>query len=595
MNRPPASGLATSSKGLVPSSKNLDGLIRELLGASDPSSALDVAAGLMKRYGDLPRARAIAQESAGLPLAPRAPSPLATLTAAGPTSLDLDQARSDLESDLNELTAHVLLKDIGPELAGWASSIRAAIETGLQAARLALDIHQRDRAFAIRKQLGDFARLARLIGTLSPNVVNQYRSLARSLDEIAAVLLVLMGEALANAGYSGGRYLLPVSASELQTRREAVIYALRNLTGSAQEAYSAQDWPRGLDAYRQLFGWLESHGHGDLRALLHEHEVARIMDGLIERGSHGSSGLRALGATARIELQRFQRLIRVLAEQPVNPHSPPLTALWEALQLFVDAFRPAGGFRLLRIARPAVLSYGVYGGDDADDSEDRLSSLVLQRRQLAGLLDCLAHCVCEGSEAQRQVLLDLILQQLDRAIDLYAVAESQRSAPEIRAAAAGYLIRALLQGFADKDKGNGKRPLDLPGDAKVQRRLERIAAELEIGPQPGAGELKMIQHELLAQYAAEQDWELLVRQLAPACVPDAMLGERGVISALFQLALRDARGGKLRIDALRPAMPAPLETIFSGGIHNTGADGRGLPESDLADDIDDLMKQSDHH
>ena len=159
--------------------------------------------------------------------------------------------------------------------------------------------------FAIRRQLGDYARLARLVGALTPVVNEEYRNLAQSLDEVSAVLLVMMGEALANTGYAGGRYLLQSPHSELQTRRDAVIYALRNLIGSTQEAYTANEWPRCLDAYRQLFSGLESQGHGDLRALLVENELARAMDELVRRGASGTPGLRALGSTALVDLQRL--------------------------------------------------------------------------------------------------------------------------------------------------------------------------------------------------------------------------------------------------------------------------------------------------
>jgi hypothetical protein len=154
--------------------------------------------------------------------------------------------------------------------------------------------------------------MARLVGALTPTLSLTYRKFAQSLDEVAAVFMVLMGEALSNVGFSGGRFLLQVPYTELQTRRDAAIYALRNLVGTTQFAYDPNEWPRGLDAYRNLYRLLENQGQGDLRALLVETELARAMDDLIQRAAHGrAEGLRALGATAKLDLQRFHRLVGV--------------------------------------------------------------------------------------------------------------------------------------------------------------------------------------------------------------------------------------------------------------------------------------------
>jgi hypothetical protein len=129
-----------------------------------------------------------------------------------PTSSDveLQQAIDDVERDLRELTTNNLLKDTTPELEGWGTAVRSAITEGSAAARFSLDPRQRDKAFAIRRQLGDYSRMARLVGALTPTLSPTYRKFAQSLDEVAAVLMVLMGEALSNVGFSGGRFLLQV-------------------------------------------------------------------------------------------------------------------------------------------------------------------------------------------------------------------------------------------------------------------------------------------------------------------------------------------------------------------------------------------------
>src|SRR2546430_15794783 len=97
------------------------------------------------------------------------------------------------------------------------------------------------------------------------------------------------------------------------------------------------------------------------------------MDELIQRADHGrAEGLRALGATARLDLERFRRLV-IIGQQALPDPSPPLTAFLEALQLFAEAFvATSGGFRLLRLARPPLLFYGLYGSGAPRPAERRL-------------------------------------------------------------------------------------------------------------------------------------------------------------------------------------------------------------------------------
>ncbi|MGZ8190286.1 MAG: hypothetical protein ACXWTS_03555 [Methylococcaceae bacterium] len=290
----------------------LDNLIRRELKVGDPNDPKQIADALLARFKDDPRAGAINQEAKGLPFLLTTPVPTTMQQAPTSCAAEFQQAKDDVERDLNELLSNSLLKDITPEIQGWAQAVRSAIVEGTTAARFALDPRQRDKAFAIRRQLGDYARMARLVGALTPVMNMIYRKFAQSLDEVAAVLLVMMGEALSNVGFNGGRFLLQAPYSELQERRDAAIYALRNLMGATQQAYGPNDWPRGLDAYRMLFRILEEQGQGDLRALLVEHELSRAMDELIQRAAHGTAdGLCALGSTALLDLERFRRLVAV--------------------------------------------------------------------------------------------------------------------------------------------------------------------------------------------------------------------------------------------------------------------------------------------
>ena len=317
---------AANNNGSTPPSQArlaLDNLIRRELKVSDPNDAKAVATALLDRYKTSPRALAIQAEAQGLPLQMATPAAAMTPMATTSSDSELDQAISDVNRDLEELTSNAILKDITPELQGWATAIRSLIQEGVNAARFALNVTQRDQAFAMRRSLGDYARMARLVGVLTPSMNVNYRKLAQSLDEVAAVLLVKMGEALANVSFNGGRFLLQAPYSELQARRDAAIMNLRNLLNSNQVDYGHNEWPRGLDSYRKLYKALESQGEGDLRALLQEGELSRSMDVMIQRAAHGNvEGLRALGVTAQMDLQRFRRLMAIV-QRLDSPASPP--------------------------------------------------------------------------------------------------------------------------------------------------------------------------------------------------------------------------------------------------------------------------------
>lgn len=455
----------------------LDNLLRRELNVSDPSDAQQVANALLSLYQDTPKAIAINREAEGVPFL-SAPSAMPMMTPQATSSdVELQQAIADVDRDLQELTTNSLLKDVKVELEGWAAAVRFAIADGVNAARFALDTRQRDKALGIRRTLGDYARMARLVGALTPSLNTTYRKFAQSLDEVASVMLVMMGEALANLGFSGGRFLLQVPYSELQTRRDAVIHALRNLTGSTQEAYGPNEWPRGLDAYRRLYEELERQGQGDLRSLLVETEIARIMDNLIHRIDHGNvEGLRQIGSTAQLDLQRFRRLI-IIAQRLVRPESPPLTTFLSALQLFTQAFNSAGGFRLMKIARPPILFYGLYGTTSLDDSDQILLNLIRDRGLLADELDCLLSCGCDENTVKCQILLDKILYDIDRAIDLYIMSAARFGLPERRASAYSFIINSFI---------------NAPSGSSIHTALDRAA--------PGAkGRINNLENTLLTQ------------------------------------------------------------------------------------------------
>ena len=608
--------IGTPARGDVgtpnPQRLEMDNLIRRELGVGDPSNSEQIARALRERYQSDSRARAIDQEAQGLPFLQTAPLFVPAAMERTATAIDLEQARSDVDKDLQELTTSNLLKDVAPELDGWAEAIRAAVTEATNAARFGLDPRQRDRAFGLRRTLSDYARLARLVGALTPAMNANYRSLAQSIDEVNSVILVLVGESMANNGFAGGRFLLQAPYSELQTRRDSAMLALRNLLGALQDSFDANSWPRGIDAYRKLFEALELQGQGDLRALLSEQELGRTMDQLVRRAAQGTAtGLRALGSTAQIDLQRFYRLIN-FGFQLVNPQSPPLTSFLEALRLFADGFGIAGGFRLLRVARPPIVFYGLYTQDEEDAADRRLTQLTIQRGRLASQLDCLMRCNCDDATALSQILLDKALYDVDRAIDLYAVGRDDLGQPELRAASYSYLMDALLltttaAGQASNPPQAGDpSPAGLPAGGASRPDLRTTLVNLSnlLRPKAGTRELAdwepftaanfepfrlanatvpgsafrftdVLHQELCLQLDGEQRWEQLVRQMAPNCISaSAVFGPGGEMTALLNNAMALLATGAMNLQTdcgLRgPRIPAHIETSLDTIAYNNG-------------------------
>jgi hypothetical protein len=426
----------------------LDNMLRNQLKVSNPRDPKQVAEGLLAYYQDLPQTAGIRQEALGLPFlqTPTIPAP----PPPQPTSSDAEFniANSDVEKALQDLASNPLTNDITPEMQGWGDSIRGAIVQGHAAARRGLDPTQRDMVISVRRQLGEYGRLARFVGSLSSGMNPNFRRLGQGMDEMSAVLLVMLGESLASVGFAAGYYLLQVPLAEVQQRRDAVIFALRNFMGGAQEAYGPDDWPRGIDAYRRLYKWLEEQGQGDLRSLLLENEIAQAMDALIARAQNGTpEGLRALGVTAQLDIERYRRMAIVapgamMRSDGFIDRSPPLESYLQALELFAETFTPAGGLRLLRIARPPILFYGIYNPNLLEDDRE-LVELIMVRGNLATIFDGL---FSNSRDVAPQVLLDMLLLELDRGIDLLSLgANPKEKGPTERRALAYWLIVRVIQ------------------------------------------------------------------------------------------------------------------------------------------------------
>lgn len=537
-SRPAANGSTTPTPGQrSPAAVKMDNLIRSKLRISNPYDVQQVADGLGRLY--VTEASNIRLEESGLPFY-RAPAVLTPLPEDGGTlPAEIHQARDDVSRDFEALLQNPLLKDVYPELRGWRSAVDTIVTEALSSARLALDARQRDRTYAARRQLGDYARVVRFVGALTPSMNLYYRRLAQSLDEVANLLLVIMGDAIAKIGYGGGRFLLQAPASELQERRDAALAALRNLLGSVQESHGSEEWPRGLHGYQAIVERLEQAGHADLRALFDENTLGRMMDELLDRAAAtGPEGLRALGSTAALAVQQLGRLIR-FGQALVDPQSPPVTAFLLAVQLFYNAFVGSkGGYRLLFISRPPILLYGLYGMAGPDAATQTLMELVKIRGALAEQLDCYLGCDCNEDRVNCQIVFDKLLYDLDRSIDYYTLGTEENGEPERRAAVTAIIINA----FKTAEQASACRPEEWPVDEpkapsdvsmKVAWLLESTVKAMAANNQVPKPRMEndtavfdtvdeqrvyyaMLQ-ELCAQEDAEKSWRNLLLTMAPSC------------------------------------------------------------------------------
>jgi hypothetical protein len=318
----PATRTITSDRS--PATAAVDNLLRRALKIPDPYNADQVAQGLLTRYPD--DAAKIKREQMGVPFSVMATQPavVAPVRAGRPEATTATDA---LERALTELTTSPELADVAPEMRGWATKIRGAAADGLSSAPYAIDASERDRAFAARRTLGDYARLARYAAALNTCATDIYCRVAQACDRVANVILVLIGDALDDAGVTRSGAVMQVTAATLQSRRDSLIVALRNLLQLAPIS-DQETWPRGPVAVAQIYRDLEKAGAADLRALFDEAYLSRQLDDLVDLATGSTpDGLRALGATAGVTVQRcascsFWRTTKLLSRRRRPTSSP---------------------------------------------------------------------------------------------------------------------------------------------------------------------------------------------------------------------------------------------------------------------------------
>jgi len=433
----------------------VDNVFRRMLKVANPRDPDEVAKALLSRYAD--DAQKIKREQQGVPISSYQLAEMAGQVS-GPLSTEIRQATNDLERDLGVLVSDIQLKDIAPELRGLANSVRDAATMGLAAAKLALDPAQRDRAFAARRTLGDYARLTRLLGAVTACATALYCRVSQSIDMCSNIILVSAGEALAGAGVTKSGGLLQVPAAELQSRRDAIVGSLRRLMGvegdviialsNVLNQQSTGPSPGAAGALALVISELEDSGAQDLRALLDEGFVSGLLDNLLDHAvATTPDSLRSIGSTAVVTsgmLVRFVDLIEPLTIPANGARTLEQSIILDyviALKSFSAGFRASkSGYRLPFLARPPLLGYGFYGAGGVDTATSMLQTLAVKRSQIAELVDCLC-CVCTENSAVAAAIAAKLLFDLDRAIDLFCLGDAGDAVgvPELHAAAYGYI------------------------------------------------------------------------------------------------------------------------------------------------------------
>jgi hypothetical protein len=532
----------------------VDNVIRRVLKVSDPRNPDAVANALLLRYSD--EAEKIKREQLGLPFTVmRAHQAAAPLQTRGRP--EIQAASNALDVALTDLTTNPKLADIQPELRGWSETIRRAAADGLAAGGFAVDPSKRDEAFGARRTLGDFARLARYTGALTSCGPDIYCRVAEACDDIANIILVLIGDAFGDAGVARSGAVLRVPGTTLQTRFDAVIVALRNLTRPAS-GDDEESWPRGTYALSQLYDGLDDAGAPDLRALLEEAYLSRQLGVLVDmaNGSHADS-IRTLSSAAATTLQSLERFL-TLANDLIDPPSPPAAMFFAELRMFIQGFASSHvGYRLPYLARSPLLVSAFAASAGIDAPTQTLLSIALSRTAFADAVDCLC-CLCGDNDARDLILASKVLFDIDRAIDLYALGSDPNGngGAEWRAAVYGTVIASAIGAFnnpALKLSGQGAKALNL------------IAAQLPWPPSstssttPAPLTVVQLQDVIDTQIDDELRWSELVSTVAPLCRQDLLFRTSpgtDPISNLFTSAACNIN------NSLPPATKTPI--IFTG-------------------------------
>src|SRR5262249_1857565 len=188
--------------------------------------------------------------------------------------------------------------------------------------------------------------------------------------------------------------------------------------------------------------------------------------------------------------------------------------------------------------------------------------------QLADRLDCFLDCGCTEPRVIIQILLDKILYDVDRAIDLYALGTDNFGIPERRAAAYSYVI----QGFGELLADTTPKPPPNPGDSLITNlrtscqafedhdRLHRLLDDIQtLLRHRGRQHDEFMQQELNFQRLMERQWRDLVETMAPDCTNPQHVFR--IVETVIENAISDA--GVSTEPVFTVAIPPHYETTLA--------------------------------
>jgi len=551
----------------APQTRIVEAVLRKTLKISDPTNVDELSRALLLRYSK--DALLIDREKKGLPFSVVADQIASTVVTTGNQAQILD-AQRDLERVLKEIAEAPAYAEIGAEMRGWARAIRAASADGLNSARFALDPHQSDRALAARRTLGDYARVSRYAAALTTCDGAAFCRLAQCCDTIASLILVLMGDALSDAGVTRSSLIPRVPGSVLRERRDTVLNELRSLHRSAASSHSPEGWPRATVVLTQIYQQLETSDTADLRSLLDENYLSRQLDDLLDLVNNASpDGLKELGSVAMLSVRRFNRFIAVTTAN-VKPPSPPLARFTAALLLFVQGFaESAGGYRLPFLARSPLLvgQASITGGSDVPTLD--LIRIALARSAAAEWIDCLC-CSCEEDAAKKIILFTKVIYDLDRTIDLYSFGTDPngKGDAEIRAGAFGALLEFAAPAIA---LGSPRFAMAINAVTTLAQPLLQWRTLLDADDDEDEEERRAkLMHDMLClQLREETGSARLVSSITPICRRDLILavmngeGIADIIDKAQQAIVDTADIDKPDCPPVGVTIPADLETAVN--------------------------------
>jgi hypothetical protein len=274
------------------------------------------------------------------------------------SGVEYDTILGELQNDFGAVVSAAENRDYNVELSGWQNSALREYSEGSQAARMAQDPGQRERAQLAIRRLNEYALNIRVFGSTTGESFWDFRRVATTLDNAADNIRILIGEALYDVGLAMNGMLLQVPVSDFRVRGEGLNDALSGWLTGNQEIFD--DWGVRLSSYQAFFDALDP----DLRVYARTDGLRASVDGLVNAvvngmSSNSADALRQLSITAPPEIGRLSRVFQVANAVLADPttQSSSLSIFVRSLGLFIDAFKnPRGGVLYIDLALPSPLS-----------------------------------------------------------------------------------------------------------------------------------------------------------------------------------------------------------------------------------------------